>query len=67
MKYEIAILVKLHNGDYRIDSAIGEGKNITEAIEDVSHTYRIFEGTAPDEEVAIFSFEIIHAKRMIGC
>lgn len=65
-KYEIAILVELHDTAYRIDSVIGTGSSINEAIEDVSHTYRIFEGTSPDEEGAIFAFEILHVRKMIG-
>jgi hypothetical protein len=65
-KYEVAILVELHDANYRIDNVIGTGKDINEAIEDVSHTYRIFEGTASDEEYAIFAFEIIRVRKMIG-
>lgn len=65
-QYEIAILVELHDTTYRIDNVIGTGSDINEAIEDVRHTYRIFEGTSPDEEGAIFAFEILHVRKMIG-
>lgn len=66
-KYEIAILVELHDASYRVDSIISEGKSINEAIEDASHTYRIFEGASPyDDEEAISAFEILHVRKMIG-
>jgi hypothetical protein len=65
-QYEISILVELHDTTYRIDNVIGTGSNFNEAIEDVSHTYRIFEGTSPDEEGALFAFEILHVRKMIG-
>ena len=65
-KYEISILVELHDSTYRIDNLIVEGKDINEAIEYASHTYRIFEGSAIDEEGAIFAFEILNVRKMIG-
>lgn len=65
-KYEIAILVELHDANYRVDSIICKGKNIIEAIEDASQTYRIFEGSAIDEENAIFAFEILNVRKTIG-
>lgn len=64
-KYEITILVELHDASYRVDSIISEGKDINEAIEDASHTYRIFEESATDEEDAIFAFEILTVRKMI--
>lgn len=65
-KYEVAILVELHDATYRCDNIICTGSNINEAIEDASHTYRIFEGSSPDEENAIFAFEILNVRKMIG-
>ena len=65
-KYEIAILVELHDTNYRIDNIICTGSNINEAMEDANRTYRIFEDTSTDEENAIFAFEILHVRKMIG-
>ena len=64
-KYEIAILVESRPHEYRIDNMIGEGKDINEAIEDASCTYRIFEGSYPDDEYSIFAFEILNVRRII--
>ncbi len=65
-KYEIAILVELHDADYCIDKIICTGSDINEAIEDARHTYRIFEGTSHDEENAIFAFEILHVRKIMN-